>query len=240
MIVSRLSWPLALALVLAPASNLSAQYTGKNPHVGYVYPGGGCRGTTFEVVVGGQHIKEVTEAYISGGGIKSKIVGWYRPLTAGENNALNQKIRIKQDELEKKSGKGKVTREMAIKAAGITEDQLKEMAIYQKRRADPKRQLNPQIDEELTVQIQLAPDAQFGDRELRLLTPTGMSNPLWFCVGQWPETREKEPNDITPDPSVRVQLPMVINGQIMPGDADRFSFEAKRVRSWSPTVPLGN
>ena len=41
------------------------------------------------------------------------------------------------------------------------------MAIYEKRRDDPKRQPNPQIAEELTVQIQLAEDATFGDRELR-------------------------------------------------------------------------
>ena len=96
------------------------------------------------------------------------------------------------------------------------------------RRADFKRQPNPQIEEELTVRIQINPDAAVGDRELRLLTKTGMSNPLWFYVGQYPEIREKEPNDITPDPSVYVKLPAVINGQVMPGDVDRFAFEAKK------------
>lgn len=213
-----------LALLVAIASPVSAQTTSDAPHVGYVYPGGGCRGTTFEVVVGGENIKQATEAYISGGGITAEIVRWYQPMTEGEYTNLNMEISGKQEELEK-SGKP-ATRQDAIKAAGITEDELKEMAIYEKRRDDPKRQLNPQIVEELTLRIQIAPDAQFGDRELRLLAPANMSNPLWFYVGQWPETREKEPNDLAPEPSVEVKLPMVLNGQVFPGDVDRFAFEA--------------
>lgn len=226
----RLLWGVGLAILstLAFAADLAAQSPPTNPHVGYVFPGGGCRGTTFEVVVGGQDLKQVTEAYISGGGVTTKVVRWYRPMTQGEYTALNMKINNKLEELEKKSGPGTVTREMAIKAAGITEEELKEMAIYEKRAADHKRQPNPQIAEELTVQVQLAQDAAFGDRELRLLTPTGMSNPLWFYVGQWREISEKEPNDIAPEPSVYVQLPVVINGQIMPGDVDRFLFEARK------------
>ncbi len=227
MIVSRSPWPIAIAILLAAGSQLPAQ-TARIPHVGYVFPGGGCRGTTFEVVVGGENIKEATDAYISGGGIQTKIVRWYRPMTQGEANAINMKINFTIEELEKVRGQGKVTRQDAIKTAGITEEQLKEVAIYQKRQADPKRQPNSQIAEELTVQIQLAPDAPFGDRELRLLHPTGMSNPLYFYVGQYPETREQEPNDVAPHQSVHLQLPMVVNGQIMPGDVDRFWFEAKK------------
>ena len=246
MVVSRWNWALVIAILLATASGLCAQTT-KQLNIGYVYPGGGCRGTTFEVVVGGQYIKEVTEAYISGDGIQTKIVGWYRPMTQGEAVGLNRKISTFREEEEKKSGK-KVSREEAIKALGITDEQLREMAIYQKRRADPRRQPNEQIGEELTVQIKIAPDAKFGDREFRLLTATGMSNPRWFYVGQWPETREKENdikensgeensrkapvmeerNDVTPNPAVKVKLPMVINGQIFPGDVDRFVFEAKK------------
>ena len=228
MIVSRWPWPIASAILLAISSRLPAQIASNNPHVGYVVPAGGCRGTTLQVVVGGQNTKEVTEAFISGEGIQTEIVRWRQPLTPGEYNALNMRISDKQQELEKISGQGTVTREMAVKAAGITEEELKEMAIFVERQADPKRQPNPQITEEVTVRIRLAADAPFGDREVRLLTATGMSNPLWFYVGQWPETRENEPNDSAPHPSVHLDLPMVVNGQIMPGDVDRFLFEAKK------------
>ena len=238
MIVPRCS--LAFAILLAAAGPLFAQ-SSDNPHVGYVFPGGGCRGTTFNVIVGGQHIKPASmeekgkssgagdlRAFVSGGGITAKIVSWYRPLTAGEYNALQMKIREKTDELEKKLGEGKVSREMAIKEAKLTEDELKEMAIYEKREADPKRQPNPQIAEELTVQVTIAQDAAVGDRELRLVNETGMSNPLWFWVGQYPENREQEPNNIDANPEVQLQMPVVINGQIMPGDTDRFAFEGKK------------
>jgi len=223
---SRWSWPCAVVVLLAAASELFAQ--GRLPHIGYVFPGGGERGKTIDVIVGGENIKEVTDAYISGGGIKTRIVKWYRPMTQGEYVGLSMKIQNTLEELEKVRGKGKVTWEEARKVAGVTDEQLKEMEIYRKREADPKRQPNPQIAEELTVQIEIAQDAKLGDRELRLIHPNAMSNPLYFYVGQYPETREQEPNDVTPDQSAHVQLPMVINGQIMPGDVDRFWFEAKK------------
>lgn len=218
MLQPRVSW-FALALFSAIGSGVYAQ------SIGYVYPAGGTRGKTIEVIVGGQNIKETEKVHISGGGIKASVVKWYRPMTQGEYNAINMKVREKQDELEK-AGK-KASRDEILKMVGITEEQLKEMAIYEKRRADPKRQPNVQISEELTVRIQIAPDAAYGDREVRLISDTGMTNPLRFYVGQWREVNETEPNDITPVDNVH-PLPVVVNGQIMPGDVDRFSFKATK------------
>ncbi len=220
-IASRWRWVLALILPLLATSAALAQKGEKNPDISYVFPGGGCRGTSFDVIVGGQYIKEVTKAFISGEGIETKIVEWYRPMTQGEYVKLNRDIRTKQEE-------DGISREAAIKALGITDEQLEEMKIYQERRNDPKRQPNPQLDEMLTVRIKVADDAEIGGRELRLLTETGMSNPLWFYVGQWPDVREQEPNNVKPHDDVVVQMPSVINGQIMPGDVDRFAFQAKK------------
>ena len=42
------------------------------------------------------------------------------------------------------------------------------------------------------------------------------------------EVRETEPNDRTPDPAVLYPLPVVINGQILPGGVDRFAFTARK------------
>ncbi len=228
MTVFRWPWPVAIAIVLVAGPQVRAQSPAKSPHVGYVYPGGGCRGTTIEVVVGGEDVKQVTDAYVTGGGIQTRIVRWYRPMTQGEYVGLSMKISNTIEELEKVRGKGKVPQELAIKTAGITEEQLKEMEIYRKREADPKRQPNPQIAEELTVEMQISPDATLGERELRLLNAAGMSNPLFFFVGQYPELREQEPNDVAPHTTVYVKLPSIINGQIMPGDVDRFAFDAKK------------
>lgn len=216
---------LAVAALCVATPNLFAQ--AKVPHIGYVYPTGGQRGTYAEVTVGGQYTKEVTDVLVFGGGVDVEIIKHYRPLTQGEYVGLSQKIRFTQERLEEER-KTKVSREEAIKEAGVTEEQLKEMEVYRKREADKRRQPNNQIVEELTLKITIAEDAAMGKREMRVVTPAGMSNPIWFFVDQWEERRETEPNDEKPDPVVGDTLPVVVNGQIMPGDVDRFAFKGRK------------
>lgn len=223
---------LATAALLAATPDLQAQRASQDPHIGYIYPAGGQQGTTVEVTLGGQFIKETNEIFIAGGGVTAKIVKHYRPLTQGEYTQLNMKlseVREKMEEEQAKQGKsGPIPLEVLAKAAGITEEQLKEIEVYRKRQDDPKRQPNDQIIEELTLEITVAHDAKPGKREMRVTTPDSMSNPLWFHVGQWRECRETEPNDTKPDPVIGYILPTVVNGQIMPGDRDRFSFTARK------------
>lgn len=91
-----------------------------------------------------------------------------------------------------------------------------------------RRQPNAQIGEMLLVAVAIAQDAEPGERELRVVTPAGLSNPVRFQVGALPEVDEGEPND----PSLPFELPeespletpVVVNGQIMPGDVDRVRF----------------
>ena len=216
---------LVVAAALVATPGLYAQ--DKVPHIGYVYPAGGQRGTYFEAIVGGQYTKEATEVIVFGEGVKVEIVSHYRPLTQGEYVGLSLKLRFKREELEE-AGKKDLTLEEVAKAAGVTDEQLKEMEVYRKRDADRRRQPNSQIVEELTVKITIAENAPLGKREVRLITPAGMSNPIWFFVDQWEERRETEPNNEQPDPVVGSTLPVVVNGQIMPGDVDRFSFKARK------------
>ncbi len=97
-----------------------------------------------------------------------------------------------------------------------------------------KRQLNTQIAEMVLIEVSIDSNAAPGDRELRIETPLGLTNPMVFQVGQLPEVCELEPNDsrIIPNaklPKARpISLPVLLNGQIMPGDIDRFRFRAKR------------
>jgi hypothetical protein len=59
-------------------------------------------------------------------------------------------------------------------------------------------------------------------------TRLGPSNPRQFELGSLPETYEREPND-TLARAQMVTLPVIINGRIgRPGDADWFSFNAKK------------
>ncbi|MGA2557422.1 MAG: peptidase, partial [Verrucomicrobiota bacterium] len=108
-----------------------------------------------------------------------------------------------------------------------------------------KRMANPVIGETVTLKITLAPDAEPGQRELRLGAPNSLSQPLVFCVGQLPEFNKPEaplalqpptvnragnPNAQAAPPPVepRLVLPCVVNGQILPGGVDRYRFEASK------------
>jgi len=110
-----------------------------------------------------------------------------------------------------------------------------------------KLQMNRQIAEIVMVEVVVDADAPPGDRQLRLRTRAGLTNPVVFQVGQFANVRELEPNDRRggPDgakspllrtlPNLRrlyedkpLDLPVVLNGQIMPGDVDRFSFRATK------------
>ncbi|MDD3927560.1 MAG: PPC domain-containing protein [bacterium] len=91
-----------------------------------------------------------------------------------------------------------------------------------------KQQIKRSIQELAIVDISIDADAPSGSRELRLVTPTGLTNPLCFQVGTMPESIEKEPNDVDTSAMQALDLPVLINGQIMPGDVDRFRFRARQ------------
>lgn len=223
----RWSHPLLIVAVAtfitAPAAGQSG---GKDPHLAYAFPAGCQRGQACEIVLGGQYLKDVKEAFIAGEGVTLEVVKWYRPMTRGEFNDLRMKLDEARKKL-KEQGTAKPTEEQVATAAGISADQLREIEIYRLRDRDGKRQPNEQLEEELTIKVTVAADAPLGKRELRLMSEGAISNPLWIHVGQFSEVRETEPNDATPD-TVITSFPVVVNGQIMPGDVDAFSFDAQR------------
>lgn len=95
--------------------------------------------------------------------------------------------------------------------------------------SNPENPPTPAIAETVTVRVTIAADAKPGRRELRLETPAGLSNPLAFHVGQLPEFREAEKRSATSIEEVTdISLPCVVNGQIMPGDIDRYRFKASK------------
>jgi hypothetical protein len=141
---------------------------------------------------------------------------------------------------------------------GLENKSLRELGhiTYQLFFPREKRQQNVQIDEMVLIEVTVAPDATPGDRELRLEAQAGLTNPMVFQVGQLAEIRELEPNEPNsaqaqfalfnpkaatrnpkaaignPQPAIQkpppLDLPVLLNGQIMPGDVDRFSFRARK------------
>ncbi len=115
--------------------------------------------------------------------------------------------------------------------------------VRKKLGAGVRRPANPAIGEIAVLRITVAPDAKPGERELRVATPIGLSNPLTFCVGSLSEFSEAPHKSITEQKSavaktavapkprgteaeMEVTLPAVINGQILPGEVDRYRFTA--------------
>jgi hypothetical protein len=94
------------------------------------------------------------------------------------------------------------------------------------------------------VEVTIAPDAAPGQREIRLVTLKGVSNPLVFHVGQVPETARKPMLSATlqvlgkeegalrkrppEEEEVQVTVPCTANGQIASGEVNRYRFEARK------------
>ncbi len=99
-------------------------------------------------------------------------------------------------------------------------------------RVNARRETNPQLTDAVVLKVTIDPDAALGNRELRLAAPLGLTNPIYFQVGALPEVREQEPDEayrtakLPPLPPL--ELPVVVNGQILPGDVDTFHFNARK------------
>lgn len=87
---------------------------------------------------------------------------------------------------------------------------------------------SPIPDDKLEIKLSADSDAVLGDREVRLVGPTGISAPLHVTISQYPHIDEREPNNSF-DRAQLVELPAAITGRIdAPGDIDCFKFMAKR------------
>ena len=191
------------ALLLLLTLAVWAQDTG--PRAGFVYPAGVKQGSSIEVVVGGQRLAGVKTALVTGGGVDALVVRYDRPLNGTEATKL-------RDEL----------RDLNQKKPPSAEEKQRISEIRAQLDASQKKNQNPAIAERVTVALTVAPDATPGERELRLSTPNGITNPLVFQVGRLPEVVKTAPQAGPVD----VQLPAVINGQIAQGGTDAYRFDA--------------
>lgn len=203
-------------LALAQFVVLMSAYANE-PDIGYIYPAGGKVGTTLEVKIGGQRLKAATQVHVTGTGITAKVIQYIEPewRTFGRLRRERDKI-IAEIEAKKKQG---------LKVDHI------EIPRRPRRRRDPKQQPNAQIEDTVRIRLTLAANAAPGPREIRLMSPRGASNPVTFHVGYLDEIKELPRPRSPRAPSVPTKihsLPTCINGQILPGEIDRFRFQAEK------------
>ncbi len=235
----------AAALFCAAAVLSQAQQF--SPHIGYVYPAGGKVGETFEVTIGGQYLDGVNTVTITGRGVQAAVAKHNKLMTQGQFNKLRDELRElteKRTEAMRQQRKGAARGDK--KVVWTDEDEKRMAEIRAKLATFIRRPLAPSIAEQVKVLVTIAPDAPPGERELRLGTPNGLTNPLLFIVGQLPEVSRKPAkvvddampvramryrtgadDDETPDP-VTVTLPVTVNGQIRPGGVDHYKFQASK------------
>ncbi|MBI5687191.1 MAG: hypothetical protein HZC54_19130 [Verrucomicrobia bacterium] len=260
----------ALMMLLAFTPAGQAQQRSRSFSIGYVYPAGARQGATSEHVIAGQFLSGITNIHVTGGGVTATICDFIHPIQGRELNDL----RILVDELVAKRAVVKrdyktlenfrsFKNAKDIKKDSAQED--KEIEALKKKYAnatwtpDDEKQLNdarrrigsgvrrpanPAICELAVCNITVAPNAEPGQRELRLVTAAGISNPMVFHIGQAPEFSEPASKNIAqqvsavsriavfrntkPKPTMSVTLPAVVNGQILPGEVDRFRFVATK------------
>ena len=215
MVRMRWSFFAVVALVLAGATAAGAQALNA-PHIGYVYPAGGQRGTTVQVRVGGRFIDTVTGGVVSGPGIHAQIAGVDKPLTPKELTELRDKATEMQ------------------KTAKTPADRQELVAIRMRIGDSMRRNQSPVFSEIVTLSIAIDAGAEPGPRQVRLDTALGLSNALTFMVGTVPEFMEKEEKTSSADSELTITLPAVVNGRLIPGDVDRVQFPLRQPGQYAP------
>jgi hypothetical protein len=226
----------------------SATLAQTRPYVGFVYPAGGQQGTTFQVRLGGQGLDGVNDVLVTGRGVTARLVEYHRRLNNQELQLLKEQLKeLKQtnsaiapmmspsmmpDIIDEKLSEGVSGKEGLI---ARIENRIGEFV---------QTPASAAISSLAFVEVKIAPDAPSGDREIRLVTLRGVSNPLVFQIGQVPEFTRK-PMSISPKQVLgkeaqalrnrpadevedRITIPCTVNGQIASSEENRYRFVARK------------
>ena len=232
------------------------------PYIGFVYPAGGQQGTTFQVRLGGQGLDGVNGVLVTGTGVTAKLDDYYRRLDMEELQLLSEQLyQLRQETLSPSAladlmrsrnpdgTTGAMTQTVA-QASGGTGGLGREAAqtlisrIERRTTEFNSAPASEAIAALVIVEVTIAPEAEPGEREIRLVTLRGVSTPLSFYVGQLPEVSKKpmvtatqqvlgkESEALRPqagsEEADAVTLPCTINGQISSGMVNRYRFSARQ------------
>lgn len=251
---------IALVLLLAIAPSALAQ---PRPYIGFVYPAGGQQGQTFQIRLGGQTVEDMNSVLISGSGVTARIVENYRRLNNQELQLLNEQASMLRRTTLSTSNRALLmemdSQNMMSDSSSKPSGALTEGSSTAPRKEDV-RELLGKIEKRTSeyvqtpacaaiaslalVEVTIAPDAEPGEREIRLVTLRGVSNPLPFHVGQVPEVSRKpmltasqqvlgkESQALRKRPpgdgQERITVPCTVNGQTASGEVHRYRFEARK------------
>jgi hypothetical protein len=221
---------LVAALLAFSATFAAAQSAG--PYAAYVFPAGGRRGTTFTATVAGQNLGNPLGAEVSGKGVSVRVLGY-----TGRAGPLT---RVQQEELKRRlqgrAGAGPAADAGSAAQPSGEKVELPDFPELRDLESKTRTQLRlvfdqflnrdkrprAPMDELVTFEVSVAGGAAPGDRAFRLRTKNGLTNPLVFQVGTALEAREPGRFEETPAEPPLLAIPSVLNGQVFPGEVDRF------------------
>lgn len=220
--------PFVLFGVIAILAVGTASAQQSRGYIGFVYPAGGQQGTTFRIRIGGQGLEGISDVYVSGKGVTAKILEYHWPLSPQDARLLNEQL-------------AELRRKRQIRSPEMTNLVAR---IEYRLRNWVQQPACRSISALVYVEVTIAPDAPPGERELRVITPRGPSNPLAFYVGQVPE-HTRPPMKTSPrqvlgkeqlalrnrpaeEAEVRVSLPCTLNGQIASREVNTYRFQARK------------
>jgi len=216
-----------LVIILLTASAFAQSRN--NPKIAYVYPAGGEGGTTVDVMVAGRQIARAGRVFVSGEGVSGTVLSGYsnvRVNDADERAAIRRffaeaRLRfILGDEFVPEmvpplpppantdEERPVITREQMMRKypfLDVLENPTHlglQRLFYEYYHVRPDRMAKETMANCVFARLTIANQAQPGTRELRLMTPSGLSTPIRFVVGTTPEVTEIEPNDTaSPNPA---------------------------------------
>lgn len=234
-----------LTTLAAAAAAITAAAQNRAPAVAYLYPAGARQGTVIRAVVGGQRLPDEPLVFFSGEGVSAKVLAHHRPMKPEEQDQRQKELR----ELQQR--KRAAERKPAAAAPAWTPDDERRLRELAEELGLLARSRNaPAFGERIELEIAVAGNAAPGQRDFRIAGPGGVSAPVIFHVGDLPEQSEpplsatevmaaigefravprQTPAAERDAEPVKLLLPVVVNGQIGPGEVDRYRFSARAAR----------
>lgn len=248
----------AIFISLAAPARAQAQV---RPYIGFAYPAGAQQGATVNIRLGGQGLDGVHSIRVTGSGVTAKITDFYRRLNNQEMQLLNEQISSLRRQT--MSASSKAALKVAEQTDMMADNQMEPMAAKEENAEAEKeaaRDMIQKIEKRtlefvqnpacaaiaslVLVDITVAPDAEPGEREIRVITERGVSNPLPFHVGQVPEVSKKpmktavqqvlgkESQALRKRPANEAEEtitpPCTVNGQIASAEVNRYRFTAAK------------
>ena len=163
----------------------------REPHIGYVFPAGAKSGSTVEVLVGGQILRDASQVVVSGSGVSARVLKVYRAgaqLRQGTARGNPTPHRRPPRGARRPPGAARSTPRPKDAPALVMPEHV---LLDRLERADAaelehlvqvflranRMQTNAQLGEMVTLEVTVDPAAVPGVRELRLLTAAGLTNP---------------------------------------------------------------